>query len=195
MTRQCSNMWNCKPNEPDKLVTTTVQDYNLSETSKLIKGVFPSVAMMAFFCIYLKYSQSLFVQAIMASKSLYEAKTVKIHVLPMVTSSGHSNQVAASSVDLQTDRAASEEAEKCIGAKKEDLVDLSLDPKLTMTLQMSMEEEAAFQAAAHPPSPTAATAAPPAITGLGLSLGWRYAFASLPWVNWEWVDLDFGKWG
>jgi hypothetical protein len=37
--------------------------------------------MMAFLHIYLKYTQPLFVQAIMAFKSLYEAKTVKIHIL------------------------------------------------------------------------------------------------------------------
>jgi hypothetical protein len=37
--------------------------------------------MMAFLHLYLKYSQPLFVQGIMAFKSLYEAKTVKIHVL------------------------------------------------------------------------------------------------------------------
>ena len=36
---------------------------------------------MAFLHLYLKYSQPLFVQGIMAFKSLYEAKTVKIHVL------------------------------------------------------------------------------------------------------------------
>ena len=39
------------------------------------------MAMMAFLHIYLKYSQPLFVQGIMAFKSLYEAKIVKIHVL------------------------------------------------------------------------------------------------------------------
>lgn len=37
--------------------------------------------MMTFLHLYLKYTQPLFVQAIMAFKSLYEAKTVKIHVL------------------------------------------------------------------------------------------------------------------
>jgi hypothetical protein len=37
--------------------------------------------MMTFLHIYLKYTQPLFVQAIMAFKSLYEAKTVKIHIL------------------------------------------------------------------------------------------------------------------
>ena len=37
--------------------------------------------MMTFLHLYLKYTQPLFVQAIMAFKSLYEAKTVKIHIL------------------------------------------------------------------------------------------------------------------
>jgi hypothetical protein len=46
-----------------------------------VKGVYTSIAMMAFLHLYLKYSQPLFVQAIMAFKSLYEAKVVKIHVL------------------------------------------------------------------------------------------------------------------
>ena len=36
---------------------------------------------MVFLHLYLKYTQPLFVQAIMAFKALYEAKTVKIHVL------------------------------------------------------------------------------------------------------------------
>jgi Phosphate transport (Pho88) len=46
-----------------------------------VKGVYTSIAMMGFLHVYLKYSQPLFVQAIMAFKSLYEAKIVKIHVL------------------------------------------------------------------------------------------------------------------
>lgn len=37
--------------------------------------------MMAFLHLYLKYTQPLFVQAIMGIKGLYEAKTVKIHIL------------------------------------------------------------------------------------------------------------------
>jgi len=111
--------------EPGKLVTTTVRDYDLAETSKLIKGVFTSVAMMGFLHIYLKYSQPLFVQAIMAFKSLYEAKIVKIHVLghaadgdlkrPFKSGPG----LFGSSGDPQTDKAAIEEAEKRIGAKEE----------------------------------------------------------------------------
>ncbi|KAF8257978.1 inorganic phosphate transporter Pho88, partial [Lactarius quietus] len=101
------------------------QDYDLSETSKLIKGVFPSMAMMAFFCIYLKYSQPLFVQAIIAFKYLYKAKTIKNHILGHKANSDlkwpfKSGGGMFTSADLQTDRAAIEKAEKRIGAKKEE---------------------------------------------------------------------------
>ncbi|KAH9991739.1 inorganic phosphate transporter [Russula vinacea] len=111
--------------EPGKLVTSTVRDYDLAETSKLIKGVYTSVAMMTFLHLYLKYSQPLFVQAIMAFKSLYEAKEVKIHVLgqkvegdlkrPFKSGPG----LFGASADPQTDKAAIEEAEKRLGAKEE----------------------------------------------------------------------------
>ncbi|KAH9972391.1 inorganic phosphate transporter [Russula compacta] len=111
--------------DPGKLVTTTVRDYDLAETSKLVKGVFTSIAMMGFLHIYLKYSQPLFVQAIMAFKSLYEAKIVKIHVLgqkadgdlkrPFKTGPG----LFGASADPQTDKAAIEEAEKRLGNKEE----------------------------------------------------------------------------
>lgn len=37
--------------------------------------------MMAFLHLYLKYTQPLFVQALMGLKALYEAKTVKIYIL------------------------------------------------------------------------------------------------------------------
>jgi hypothetical protein len=109
-----------------------------------IKGVYTSVAMMAFLHIYLKYTQPLFVQAIMAFKSLYEAKTVKIHVLgqkadgdlkrpfksgPGLFGGAHTlrcydhpsshDTIHTASGDPQTDKAAIEEAEKRIGAKEE----------------------------------------------------------------------------
>lgn len=38
-----------------KLVTTTVRDYDLSETSKLIRSVYMGLAMMAFMHLYMKY--------------------------------------------------------------------------------------------------------------------------------------------
>lgn len=39
------------------------------------------VAMMGFMHIYLKYTQPLFIQALMGLKNLYDAKLVAIHVL------------------------------------------------------------------------------------------------------------------
>lgn len=44
-----------------------------------INGIFS--AMMAFLHIYMKYTQPLFVQALMGLKNLYEAKPVAIHIL------------------------------------------------------------------------------------------------------------------
>lgn len=105
----------------NKLTTTTVKDYDLQETSKLMRGVYMGVAMMGFMHIYLKcafslpplftfalpprypfhsplslllfptlletdrashdrYTQPLFVQALMGLKTLYDAKPVAIHL-------------------------------------------------------------------------------------------------------------------
>ena len=100
---------------------------------------------MAFLHLYLKYTQPLFVQAIMAFKSLYEAKTVKIHVLgqkadgdlkrPFKSGGGmfggvyflrccsratvRFTVISTASADPQTDKAAIEEAEKRLGSKEE----------------------------------------------------------------------------
>ncbi|KAN0133394.1 inorganic phosphate transporter [Lactarius tabidus] len=112
--------------EPGKLVTTTVRDYDLSETSKLIKGVFTGLAMMAFLHLYLGYAQPLFVQGIMAFKSLYEAKTIKIHILGQAPEGDlkrpfrGAGGMFGAAAEPQTDKAAIEEAEKRIGAKKEE---------------------------------------------------------------------------
>ncbi|KAI0050472.1 inorganic phosphate transporter [Auriscalpium vulgare] len=112
--------------EPGALVTTTVRDYDLSETSKLIKSTYTSLAMMVFLHLYMKYTQPLFVQAIMGLKSLYEAKPVKIHVFGQPAEGdlkrpfkGVAGMFGPAS-DPQTDKAAIEEAEKRIGAKKEE---------------------------------------------------------------------------
>ena len=102
--------------------------------------------MMGFLHLYLKYTQPLFVQAIMAFKALYEAKTVKIHVLgqkadgdlkrpfksgpglfggvslaasPRCCRISSIDAIHTASADPQTDKAAIEEAEKRIGAKEE----------------------------------------------------------------------------
>lgn len=115
------------PMSPDSggLVTTTVRDYDLSETSKLLRAAYFGVAMMAFFHLYMKYTQPLFIQALMGLKNLYDAKPVAIHVLgkpaegdlkrPFKTAS-----MFGAAAGPQTDAASITEAEKKIGAKKED---------------------------------------------------------------------------
>jgi len=106
------------------LVTTTVRDYDLGEISKAIRGVFTSLAMMVFLHIYMQYTQPLFVQAVMAFKTVYDSKVFKIHVLgqpaegdlkrPFKTAS-----LFGASAEPKTDKASVEEAEKRIKAKEE----------------------------------------------------------------------------
>ncbi|KAG6369877.1 inorganic phosphate transporter [Boletus reticuloceps] len=107
------------------LVTTTVRDYDLSETSKLLRGAYFGVAMMAFFHIYMKYTQPLFIQALMGLKNLYDAKVVAIHVLGKAAEGDLKRPFKAASMfgpaaGPQTDAASIAEAEKKVGAKKEE---------------------------------------------------------------------------
>ena len=87
--------------EPGKLVTTTVRDYDLSETSKLVRPLpspspppvlltplppqvrtaYLGILMMCGLHGYLGYTQPLFVQGVMGLKNLYDAKLVRIYVL------------------------------------------------------------------------------------------------------------------
>ncbi|KAM0787299.1 hypothetical protein ACM66B_007075 [Microbotryomycetes sp. NB124-2] len=67
--------------DPGALITTTNRDYDLSEVSKAVRGVLIGVAFMGFMHGYMKYTQPLFIQSIMALKGLYDSKIVKIHVL------------------------------------------------------------------------------------------------------------------
>ncbi|RDB30210.1 Inorganic phosphate transport protein PHO88 [Hypsizygus marmoreus] len=112
--------------EPGALVTTTVRDYDLSETSKLLRAVYMGIAMMAFMHLYLKYTQPLFIQALMGLKNVYDAKLVSIHVLgrpaegdlkrPFKTA----GMFGAAPTGPATDAASIAEAEKRVGAKKEE---------------------------------------------------------------------------
>ncbi|KAG1820832.1 inorganic phosphate transporter [Suillus subaureus] len=107
------------------LVTTTVRDYDLSETSKLLRAAYFGVAMMAFFHLYMKYTQPLFIQALMGLKNLYDAKPVAIHVLGKPAEGDLKRPFKAASMfgaaaGPQTDAASVADAEKKIGAKKED---------------------------------------------------------------------------
>ncbi|KAG6902086.1 hypothetical protein C0995_004437 [Termitomyces sp. Mi166 len=112
--------------EPGQLVTTTVRDYDLSETSKLLRAAYMGIAMMAFMHLYMKYTQPLFIQALMTLKNLYDAKLVAIHVLgkkadgdlkrPFKTP----GMFGAPPTGPATDAASIAEAEKRIGSKKEE---------------------------------------------------------------------------
>jgi len=107
-----------------QLVTTTVKDYDLSETSKLIRGALVGVAMMAFMHGYLKYTQPLFIQALMGLKSLYDAKPVAIHVLGKPAEGELKRPFKAGGLmgaagGPQTDKAAIDQAEKRAAKKEE----------------------------------------------------------------------------
>jgi len=112
--------------EEGNLVTTTVRDYDLGETSKLVRSVYMGIAMMAFLHGYLRYTQPLFIQALMGVKGLYDAKVVKIYILgqpaegelkrPFKASGGLFGAMGAP----QTDKAAIDEAEKRVGSKKDE---------------------------------------------------------------------------
>lgn len=64
----------------DKLVTTTVKEYDLSQVNSAIKGMFSGIAMMAFMHLYMKYTNPLVIQSILPVKSALETNIVKIHV-------------------------------------------------------------------------------------------------------------------
>lgn len=98
--------------------------------------------MMAFMHLYLKYTQPLFMQALMGLKGVFDAKPVAIHVFgklaegdlkrPFKAGGGFFggmfyylwNKIIpdedAAGGDPATDRAAIEEAEKKVGSKKDD---------------------------------------------------------------------------
>jgi len=71
------------PLSPDSggLVNTTVRDYDLSETSKAVRSVYTGIAMMVFLHGYMKYTQPLFIQALMGIKGLYDSNEIGIHLL------------------------------------------------------------------------------------------------------------------
>ncbi|KAJ8503504.1 hypothetical protein ONZ45_g10806 [Pleurotus djamor] len=113
--------------EPGQLVTTTVKDYDLAETSKLIRSVYMGIAMMAFLHGYMKFTQPLFIQALMGIKNLFDAKPVSIHVLGKAAEGdlkrpfkGAPGMFGMAAPGPQTDAASIAEAEKRIGGKKEE---------------------------------------------------------------------------
>jgi len=112
--------------EPGKLVTTTVRDYDLSETSKLIRSTLLSLLMMIFLHGYMHFTQPLFVQGLMGLKNLYDAKPVMIHILGRSTLEGELKRpfktggMFGAAGAPATDAAAIAEAEKRVSTKKDD---------------------------------------------------------------------------
>ncbi|QRV74764.1 inorganic phosphate transporter PHO88 [Ceratobasidium sp. AG-Ba] len=114
------------PMSPDSggLVTTTVRDYDLAETSKLVRGVYMGVLMMAFLHGYMKYTQPLFIQGLMALKNLIEAKPVAIHIFGKPAQGDLKRPFKAAgglfgAGEPATDAASIKEAEK-VAAKKDE---------------------------------------------------------------------------
>ncbi|KAF4618010.1 hypothetical protein D9613_012842 [Agrocybe pediades] len=83
-TKRCSNTWNtrhlCLESSKATLVTTTVRDYDLSETSKFLRSAYMGIAMMGVMHVYFKFTQPLFIQALMGVKNLYDAKPIAIYI-------------------------------------------------------------------------------------------------------------------
>ncbi|VVT57289.1 uncharacterized protein SAPINGB_P005645 [Magnusiomyces paraingens] len=66
--------------QEEKLVTTTIKEYDLQQVQSAIRSVFSGMAMVAFMHIYMKYTNPLVIQAILPLKSAFEQNIVKIHV-------------------------------------------------------------------------------------------------------------------
>ncbi|KAF5359229.1 hypothetical protein D9756_002866 [Leucocoprinus leucothites] len=108
-----------------KLVTTTVRDYDLAETSKLLRSAYFGIAMMAVMHGYFKFTQPLFVQALMGLKGLFDAKPIAIHILGKPATGDLKRPFSSPSLmgpapGPKSDAASIAEAEKRAGAKKED---------------------------------------------------------------------------
>ncbi|TDL25560.1 inorganic phosphate transporter [Rickenella mellea] len=112
------------PKEGGTLTTTTNRDYDLAETTKLVRSVYLGIAMMTFLHLYMKYTQPLFIQALMGIKNLVDAKPVAIHLRGKAAEGELKRPFKAGGMfgaasDPQTDKAAIDQAEKKAGKKEE----------------------------------------------------------------------------
>ncbi|KJA16395.1 hypothetical protein HYPSUDRAFT_147815 [Hypholoma sublateritium FD-334 SS-4] len=85
------------PLDGEKVVVTTIRDYDLAETKKLLRSVYMGVAMMGVMHIYFHFTQPLFIQGLMGLKNIYDAPLVSIHLLgkPAVDSLARPFKVAS----------------------------------------------------------------------------------------------------
>ncbi|EIM22181.1 inorganic phosphate transporter [Wallemia mellicola CBS 633.66] len=107
--------------EEPQLITTTNRDYDLQETSKLIKGLFTSLAMMAFLHGYLKYTQPLFIQGILGVKNVFDSKPAKVWIFGNEAKGDLKRPWKAANPfgmgdDVKSDAASVKQAEKSIGS-------------------------------------------------------------------------------
>ncbi|KJA13770.1 hypothetical protein HYPSUDRAFT_195556 [Hypholoma sublateritium FD-334 SS-4] len=107
-----------------KLITTTYRDYDLSETSKLLRSVYMGLGMMGVMHLYFHFTQPLFIQALMGVKNLYDAKPVALYILGKPATGDLKRPFKAASMfgpaaGPATDAAAISEAEKRIVKKEE----------------------------------------------------------------------------
>ncbi|KAF7966734.1 hypothetical protein HWV62_37257 [Athelia sp. TMB] len=112
--------------EPGKLVTTTVRDYDLGQTSQLLRSAYLGLLMMCGLHLYMGYTQPLFVQGIMGIKNLYDAKPVALYILGKKAEGDlkrpfkAAGMFGAAAGGPATDAAAITEAEKRVGGVKEE---------------------------------------------------------------------------
>ena len=66
--------------EEPKVVTTTVQKYDLQQMKALYKAQMMGVGMMAVMHLYFKYTNPLLIQSIIPLKGAFEGNEVKIHL-------------------------------------------------------------------------------------------------------------------
>ncbi|TID24722.1 hypothetical protein CANINC_003014 [Pichia inconspicua] len=113
----------------EKLVVTTVKDYDLKQIDSAIKGVFTGLAMTGFMHLYMKYANPLVMQSITPIKSAFESNIVKIHLLgkPAVGdlkrpfTAPPSFLAGLTGGDVKTDKSSIEKAETAgTGGVKED---------------------------------------------------------------------------
>ncbi|EKD00324.1 inorganic phosphate transporter pho88 [Trichosporon asahii var. asahii CBS 8904] len=116
-----------QPDSKDELVTTTVRDYDLAETSKAMKGLFTGMAFMGFLHLYMGYIPPLFVQSITTLKAVLEANETKLHLWnkkadgplarPFKAAPGLMEQLTGAQAGPQTDAASIKAAEKPVSSK------------------------------------------------------------------------------
>ncbi|KAI8091174.1 inorganic phosphate transporter [Gilbertella persicaria] len=73
---------------PEKLINTTVKDYDIQEAEKQMKNNFTSIAIIAFLHLKFGYVQPLIMQSVMGFKAFFLTKEAQIHLLNGKTTNG-----------------------------------------------------------------------------------------------------------